>query len=616
MSIIIILIINGTIIHSTQTLETKTFENIGYFLPLDDNGWTIHQPSVNSRIIYVSSQEGNDKTAQFYSPNSKEIGKNAFFPKGEIKAFKSITAALKSARDNSPDWILLKRGDVWYENLQELKNGESKNAPSLFSSYGRNIQRPVLKTGTIIGFKIPTNLQFAVLSGIHFQAIDKDKTIDQSISGRDGIQLVNKEGEKIESFLIEDCVIQHYKHNLTLLNSGIMKNFVIRRNLILDAYTSPQENSRKYLSQGLLAPNANFLLEENIFDHNGWKIQRKPNSEWIDVREGQAIWLNHNTYFHNPRGVIFRKNIFLRSSSIQNKWSANNASDSAKDVIIDNNFYLDGELGISMGGNEDGPLRFANIKIINNVMLNIGRSRPTNRNLAWYLDIIDWDGGLVANNLFLNQTKMEVDSTYGIRIGSSSIGHTRNVVIKNNLLYNLYSKLSGIILSNAGKIENIQFIENEIQFPSLKTPIIHSHSNLSNVNFQNNKYYSDASPDKWFGLVHDKFDYYKWVNDSARMEWNNIPKKDQNFKTWRKISGDKNSQQQKLKYPFPDRTIEEYNSKIGGKASYEDFLRQIRKQSKSNWRKEYTADAINDWFREGFNYKKFSIPTSVQTKTE
>ncbi len=365
--LISLIIIVKNITMSAEEINPKTFENLGYFLPLDKNGWTIYKPSINSRMIYVSTTEGNYKTAQLYLLTSKEVGKNPFLPQGKIKAFKSIKAALKEARDHAPDWILLKRGDVWHENLKELKNGESKHAPSLFSSYGQDIQRPVLKTDTIIGFKIPQNLQFAVLSGIHFQAINKDEIINKN-TGVDGIQLVNKKGEKIESFLIEDCIIQYYKHNLTLLNSGTMKNFVIRRNLILDAYTSPKKKEKKAISQGILATGANFLLEENIFDHNGWKIQRHPNHDWIDPRAGQATWLNHNAYFPNAQGVIIRKNIFLRSSSIQNKWTANNGTGSARDVIIDNNFYMDGEIGISMGGNKNGPLRFVNIKIINNVL--------------------------------------------------------------------------------------------------------------------------------------------------------------------------------------------------------------------------------------------------------
>ena len=79
----LIVIINSVTISAPKN-QTKTFENVGYFLPLDKNGWTIDEPSINSRIIYVSSTEGNDQTARFYSLTSKEVSKNPFLPQGKI----------------------------------------------------------------------------------------------------------------------------------------------------------------------------------------------------------------------------------------------------------------------------------------------------------------------------------------------------------------------------------------------------------------------------------------------------------------------------------------------------------------------------------------------------
>jgi NTE family protein len=64
---------------------------------------------------------------------------------------------------------------------------------------------------------------------------------------------------------------------------------------------------------------------------------------------------------------------------------------------MDDNLYVEGEIGIGAGGNEPGPLRFKDVKITNNVFMHIGRDRPTNRDLGWYIEILDWDGGLVSN---------------------------------------------------------------------------------------------------------------------------------------------------------------------------------------------------------------------------
>jgi hypothetical protein len=54
--------------------------------------------------------------------------------------------------------------------------------------------------------------------------------------------------------------------------------------------------------------------------------------------------------------------------------------------------------------------------------------------------------------------------------------------------------------------------------------------------------------------------------------------------------------------PFkdPDRTFASYNASLGGDETFEGFAQQVRKQSKTNWRKEFTAEAVIAYFREGF----------------
>jgi hypothetical protein len=55
--------------------------------------------------------------------------------------------------------------------------------------------------------------------------------------------------------------------------------------------------------------------------------------------------------------------------------------------------------------------------------------------------------------------------------------------------------------------------------------------------------------------------------------------------------------------PFkdPDRTLGSYNASLGGENSFEAFAAQVRRQSKTNFRTEYTAEAIIAYFRDGFS---------------
>ena len=163
--------------------------------------------------------------------------------------------------------------------------------------------------------------------------------------------------------------------------------------------------------------------------------------------EGQGNMFNHNTYFAKSFNSKFIRNIFLRSSSIQNKWTASSDSDSnidsikSHDLWMEDNVYVGGEIGISAGGNTDydtGP-RWKDITIINNVMLAIGRDQPTNRTLGWNIDATDWDGGLICGNYILHNDNSMVTNLYGIRLD----GHSNDVVtIAENTIHGLISSKS------------------------------------------------------------------------------------------------------------------------------------------------------------------------------
>ncbi len=53
-------------------------------------------------------------------------------------------------------------------------------------------------------------------------------------------------------------------------------------------------------------------------------------------------------------------------------------------------------------------------------------------------------------------------------------------------------------------------------------------------------------------------------------------------------------------YLDPDRTVATYNLSLGGTESFEAFALEVRRQSKTNWRPAYTAQAVNAYIREGF----------------
>lgn len=516
-----------------------------------DNGWTVLEPASDSRIIYVSVNDGND-TSDGLSPST---------PK------KSISAAFALTRPDYPDWILLKRGDTWYEKLQ-VRNGRSDTEPFVVASYGQSKQRPLLKTGANGGINVVNYFHYLTVIGIHFYAHTRDFNSSEfsSQDGNNGFNLYVRDTDTGNGLLIEDCCFRFYKNNV-IQGPGTLYDIVIRRNLVLDNYSNSSH------SQGMYTKNVSLILEENIFDHNGWFKQQIGSGNEQD--SGQATMYNHNTYYTNAQGVTFRRNMFMRPSSMGNKWTANNGIASARDIIIDNNLYIDGEIGIGIGGNEtEPPHRFKNVTITNNVITDIGFSRPTNRTLGWCLAINDWDLGSVTNNLFMHQASQDIKNVYAIHLQ----GETQDVSIKGNIAHGIISNSELLILTDGSTKKNISIMENKWQCQNEETTLLETNGSLTNYSFANNTYFSKRPQGEWFRVSGNYTDITGWIN----------------------ASGETNAQAQEYSFPDPTRTIEKYHESLGKDPSIVSFISESRKQSKFNWRIAYTAGAVNEWLRSGF----------------
>ncbi len=385
-----------------------------------------------------------------------------------------------------------------------------------------------------------------------------------------GIALFTFPGSTGKGVLIEDSVFRFYTINI-VQGPGDNSDIVIRRSLILDSFNELTH------AQGLFLGNVSVLLEENIFDHNGWFIQQvSPGANIKD--EGMATFFNHNTYTGNSHGVIFRGNSFLRASSIANKFTAE-GEDGAGDIIIDNNLYVDGEIAMSIGGNDNvAPYRFTNMVVTNNVMLDMGLSQPTNRTLGWYVDINDWDVGAVTHNLFLNKANPAVTNVYAIRL----VGKTKDVRIADNIVYGLGTDEDLVILEDGANVERISFVDNIIQSHYDNATLVSATASLDNYTFSGNRYYATGALDEWFQVAGTNLD----------------------FSGWESTSSESGAVVEEVIFPDPDRTIQNYQTHLGKPASMEAFIEEVRQQSKYNWRREYTADSVNSWVREGFGVVK------------
>ena len=125
-----------TPLDTPPTAELMGVEMIG--VDADGHGgWRNFVASADTRRVYVSNT-GDDSND----------GLSTSTPVATIGHGRTLL------RDNHPDWLLLKRGDVFEESLLGwgLK-GRSRLEPMVVGSYGSNTSAPILATGSNVGFQ-------------------------------------------------------------------------------------------------------------------------------------------------------------------------------------------------------------------------------------------------------------------------------------------------------------------------------------------------------------------------------------------------------------------------------------------------------------------------------
>jgi hypothetical protein len=546
----------------------------------DANGWSILTPSSDSHLIYVSNS-GSDATAKTYTPASTEVGADPYNPTGAILPYATLDAALAQARAGYPDYILLKRGDIWTRTAMIfMKAGRSATERMVLGYYGSATKRPVVKNyGVNLG-----HASYSALIGIQFTATRRnpnsteflgfakaDLTTDNN-SGFDALGGYNN--TVTGGLLIEDCWFDWFNGNVVqspLTTAPVLTDVIIRRNLFTNNYSTAGH------AQGLYSDRASVWLEENIFDHNGW--YKQGDSNFSDPSEGKATMFNHNTYFAEARETVFRNNLFLRPSSIGTKFTSNTASGineiKAWDLWLDNNLYVEGEVGISLGGNDDqnnGP-RWRNIHVTNNVLTHIGRTQPTLRTLGWGLDVQDWDSGEVSGNIFTTWGGATLNNNYAI----FSSGDTNDVTYSGNIVYNVSSGGPLIAFRDGAIQQRIKFTGNDIWTNSTTGQLL-SYTLTSNAGFGGNYFYSGRNAAQWFSIngTYSSLDQYKTaVSDTTS------------------VSGKRN-------YADPTRTLEMYLDSKGYATDMDSFAAILCTQSKFNWLPDLKASAINSYIRAGF----------------
>ncbi|MDC7222381.1 MAG: right-handed parallel beta-helix repeat-containing protein [Spirochaetales bacterium] len=553
---------------------------------IDSEGWTEFTPSEDCRILYIS-ETGSDETGTVYARDDSEIGSDPLEPEGTVLPFATYEAACEEAREGYGDWILFKRGESFTATLEPL-SGESSDYPALIGAYGTTGDMPLIspvnsddedtdrveyESCIYLFCRRGRDCINSVVTSLDFYCSDKDPDvgtpIDVSSSGLGLMALGSgSEGGTIRNLLIEGCRFRYFDGNtIQKLDEGVVENVVIKRCQFLNNYTYTTDNGH---CQGLYASYIDGLyFIENLFDHNGWLNQASDD----EVIGGGTIF-NHNTYLTDCTNVEYYRNVSLRPSSIHFKFTAQNGEASATNIELRENLLVDGEVGISLGGNDQSPYRFKDILIEGNLVTEQGRSRPTNRYIGWGIDVVDWDGGMVVNNLIAHfYDQGDNNNNYGFSFN----GGFRDVQFKNNTVWNVYG--NGILLydRDSSYREDNWFYSNRLEAddPDKSWVQVVKIYDGEGVVFAQNSYRSDTNETPFL-----------WDEDYLT------------FDQWSDISDDALSEMVSDDFLTEGKNIAAYNSSLGGEESIDAFIEGCREQNRYDWNTLYTAEAVIEWFQE------------------
>ncbi|MCB9651792.1 MAG: hypothetical protein H6730_35120 [Deltaproteobacteria bacterium] len=249
-----------------------------------EDGWTVFEPSADTRIVYVSSSVGDDAwTGLVPEPNGTDGPK------------KTVAAGIAQLRDGSPDWLLIRRGDVFVDEV--LGNwpisGRSESEPAVIATYGSAVDRPRFEVSrtffeTINGGGVSRNRSHVRLLGLHVLSYGKDPD-DPRFMGQGGscIQWLQEGGD----FLAEDIKCEFAQVNL---QGAPTLPISIRRSVLTESY-SLNSHAQSIFS----IVHSPLLLEENVVHHGGssnrfrlamWVPETDP-AVWSAISDGQVYFV-------------------------------------------------------------------------------------------------------------------------------------------------------------------------------------------------------------------------------------------------------------------------------------------------------------------------------------
>lgn len=350
--------------------------------------WTQFAPSEDTRLIFVSSSEGNDNNSGF-SPNEPVA---------------SLDKAYELLRDGYPDWMLLKRGDVWYDSFPRWKkSGRGINEKLVVGAYGDLSARPQIRpSGGGDGIRGWSSNTVSNVAFVGFHIEPHEREADQ---GGSGISWLNDS----ENILFEDLYIGKFKDNMNL---NAYQEGTSHRNLEINGCVIVDSWSNGGHSQGVYAAGIDgFTIKNSVLDHNGWNLDNG----------AEPTIFNHNLYLQGRNDNVTVVNNVISDASSHGIHFRSGGS-------LTSNLFLLNPISIDVGGGTGSSVREGGVEYdIKNNLIMYGQpmSNQDQSHRGWGISVKNTKSGRIHGNILANavatthnvfalRLKDPADGTYGV----------------------------------------------------------------------------------------------------------------------------------------------------------------------------------------------------------
>ncbi|MDG2055584.1 MAG: right-handed parallel beta-helix repeat-containing protein [Phycisphaerales bacterium] len=500
--------------------------------------WSEDDLSADTRVIYVSSSEGSDSNSGF----------------SENDPVRTLEEAESRMRDGFPDWLLLKRGDVWDEGFGTWTlSGRSESEPMIVGAYGSGTERPHLRPPNK-GFYLlgsPRHLWITSLRITRTEYSQYGSGVYMHLSGSDG-----------EDLLLEDLYISGFDPNIGLSavnDSLVFRNLRIRGVVSVDAVRLLQDGTQDTgtTTQGLFLNHIDgALIERCVFDHNG--RSQDPNLDISGIH-------SHNVYCQlHTKNIVVRDSIFANAGSHSLKLLGGGT--------VEDCLFLENPLALLCGYTGASSGVGATSTIQNNIVLG---SQPINSSTprGYGIQLANCKDTIVQDNVIAHNTTQPYGVAISVEISNESACDNLNII--DNYAFNWLGATMKVSLIGESdydlKIKRNHF-DGYYQAGLGESFVLRLNETelASEIEFQDNTYYVDSVP------------VFAWIGN----QW-------LDYGQWQASANDVGSvNEAHLAGRWDSLTIEAYQASIGQSPTLNSFMAGARKQQRDAWDSQYTSDSV------------------------